>query len=84
MRCYKVFLAASKTSPEPRHLPAPRFVRQRSELESVGVVWDYSAGLTGARCQRVFLQKTDLGFIKMVVRFNKTKQKQKTARERLS
>lgn len=82
MRCYKVFLAASKTSPEPRHLPAPRSMGQRSELESVGVVWDCSAGLTGARCQRVFLQKTDLGFIKMAVKQNKTKQR--TARERLS
>lgn len=81
MRYYKVFLAASKTSPEPRHLPTPRFVGQQSELESVGVVWDYSAGLTGAKCQCFFLQKADLGFIKMT-RFKKNKTKQ-TAREKL-
>lgn len=80
MRYYKVFLAASKTSPEPRHLPTPRFVGQQSELESVGVVWDYSAGLTGAKCQCFFLQKADLGFIKMMTRFKKTKQNKQQER----
>lgn len=80
MRYYKVFLAASKTSPEPRHLPTPRFVGQQSELEPVGVVWDYSAGLTGAKCQCFFLQKADLGFIKMMTRFKKTKQNKQQER----
>lgn len=82
MRCYKVFLAASKTSPEPRHLPAPRFVGQQSELESVGVVWDYSAHLTGASYQCIFLQKADLGFIKMVARFKKKKNSKRAVKQR--